>query len=62
LAVIHTIGHDLAEFGVDKVMHLHLLGAAFPPIVTAGVLVGTDCSFFFVSIEMTGLPTDCMRC
>ena len=57
--VIHTVRHDLAEFGVDKVVHLDLVGTAFRPVVAAGVPVGSDW-LFSKSIEMTGLPAACM--
>src|SRR5208283_3250482 len=40
--VIYAIRYDLAEFGVDEVMHLYRVGTAFRPVVAAGVLVGAD--------------------
>ena len=59
--VIHAIRYDLAEFGVDEVMRLYRVGTAFRPVIAAGVLVqGPIGSFFFVSIEITGLPAACI--
>ena len=39
---MHTVRHDLTEFGVDEVTYLDLLGAAFRPVVAADVRAGTD--------------------
>src|SRR5208283_5361982 len=40
--VIHAIRYDLAEFGVDEVMHLYRVGTAFRPVVAASVLEVPD--------------------
>jgi len=57
--VVHPVRHDLAEFLVLEVVHLHALRITLRTIIGATVLVIAISSFFLVSTEMTGCPAAC---
>jgi hypothetical protein len=63
--VINAIGNGLAEFLVDEIMNLHLVGAALGPVVAAAILVGAN-QLLFLCVNRddgvsSGLESPCLR-
>ncbi len=54
--VVHAVRGDLAELGVDEVVHLDRFGLPLGLPFPAAVFIGADEILLFVSKETTGWP------